>query len=121
MKIKIKAMLESVPFKRVCQNGKRHFNAPKYTEFKKELGFFALRAMRNCEQLKGELRMKVEIYKESPRDVTSRQWGDADNHLKSVMDALNGICYEDDSQIIEAVVRKKSGVPRIEIELEELR
>lgn len=31
---------------------------------------------------------------------------DADNILKSIMDALNGIAYEDDAQIVFATVRK---------------
>lgn len=32
--------------------------------------------------------------------------GDVDNMLKSIADALNGIAYKDDSQIVTATVRK---------------
>lgn len=32
---------------------------------------------------------------------------DIDNYVKSVMDALNSIAYEDDSQVVELTVRKK--------------
>lgn len=36
---------------------------------------------------------------------------DADNILKSVLDALTGVAYEDDSQVTTAVVRKMDQVP----------
>lgn len=32
---------------------------------------------------------------------------DVDNMLKTIMDALNKVAYEDDSQITEAIIRKK--------------
>ncbi len=31
--------------------------------------------------------------------IDSRQFGDIDNHLKAVFDALNGVCYTDDKLI----------------------
>lgn len=36
---------------------------------------------------------------------------DADNILKSVLDALTGVAYEDDAQVTTAVVRKMDQVP----------
>lgn len=32
--------------------------------------------------------------------------GDVDNFFKTISDSLNGIAYDDDSQIVEAVIRK---------------
>lgn len=32
--------------------------------------------------------------------------GDVDNYAKSILDALNGVAWEDDSQIVEVTVRK---------------
>ena len=47
---------------------------------------------------------------------------DADNVLKACADMLNGATYHDDSQIVEATVRKFFGDdPRVEIEIEEVR
>ena len=46
------------------------------------------------------------------------QAGDWDNHGKAVSDALNGICYVDDRQIIDGHVLLFKGDPHIEIELE---
>ena len=40
---------------------------------------------------------------------TKRGPGDADNLLKTVADALNGVAYEDDSQIVEVEARKYFG------------
>lgn len=40
---------------------------------------------------------------------------DADNILKLVADALNGIAYKDDKQIVHAGVAKHYGAPRTEI------
>ena len=33
---------------------------------------------------------------------------DADNVLKIVMDGLNGVAYEDDKQVVDATVHKRS-------------
>lgn len=44
---------------------------------------------------------------------------DCDNVLKIIADALNGIAYKDDAQIIRATVEKwYSDVPRVEVEIE---
>lgn len=43
---------------------------------------------------------------------------DLDNYEKAVTDALNGICYEDDSQICDVVKSKRySDVPRVHVEV----
>ena len=46
---------------------------------------------------------------------------DADNLFKTVTDAMSGILYKDDKQIVRAVVEKAySDEPRMEVELEVL-
>ena len=47
---------------------------------------------------------------------------DIDNVLKSVLDALNGICYFDDNQISQIIATKEYTLetPRVEIYIEEL-
>lgn len=48
--------------------------------------------------------------------ITPTKRPDADNVLKVVADALNGIAYRDDSQIVWAEVKKGySEVPRLEV------
>lgn len=43
---------------------------------------------------------------------------DCDNVLKIIADALNGIAYKDDSQIVMAIVKKQyAEKPRVEVEI----
>ena len=46
---------------------------------------------------------------------------DIDNCLKAVMDALNGIAYNDDKQVTKNYVVKRwtTGIERLEIEISE--
>lgn len=41
---------------------------------------------------------------------------DADNIAKVVLDALNNICYKDDTQVVELIVNKYYSLePRVEV------
>lgn len=85
--------------------------------------------------LEGPLKMKVTAYFPIPKSVsktkaTSMEQGhirptkkpDADNIIKIVADALNGLAYRDDSQIVSCSLEKYySGVPRLVVELEEVK
>ena len=116
--IKIVAPLDSVPFKRVAGNY-RKFNDPRYRAFKDALGYYALQAMQGRNPFSGAVKLSVDVYKPKPKDITSRNWGDIDNHVKSVMDALTGICYDDDRQVCEIYARKFFGQSKVIITLEE--
>ena len=116
--IRIEAAVEPVPFKRVM-GGSRRYNDKRYTEYKEVLGYFALQAMTGHEPFKDAVKLTADFYKLKPKDVTSRNWGDVDNFLKAVMDALTGICYDDDRQVTEVHARKFFGQPKVIIELEE--
>lgn len=49
-----------------------------------------------------------------------RKTGDLDNALKVILDALNGIAWEDDSQIVEIHARREDDKsrPRVEVHVE---
>lgn len=78
--------------------------------------------------------LKVTIYRPIPKSFSKKKTEqaergeivpttkpDADNYLKTVKDALNGVIWKDDSQIVDVQVRKRySNKPRIEIEIHEL-
>jgi len=117
--IKIVAPLEPVPFPRPASNGKRRFNPPRYTQFKDALGLIARRAMGGQAPFSGAVRLRADFYKLKPRQPTSRNWGDVDNHLKAVLDSLNGICYEDDRLIVDVRATLNHGDPLIIITIEE--
>jgi len=71
--------------------------------------------------MSGEVKVKLDIYRHC-KSVTSRRYGDIDNLAKAVLDALNGICWQDDSQISELHITKNlADEPRIEIEIEEIK
>lgn len=112
--------IKPVPFKRVRQCGRRRFNAAEYSAYKKAVGYCALKVMGGASPISGAVKIAVEVYKDVPRDVTSANYGDGDNFLKAVMDALEGICYENDAQIVVGSFEKKIGEPRVEIILEAL-
>ena len=43
---------------------------------------------------------------------------DSDNIAKAILDALNGVAYYDDSQIVELTIKKEYGeAARVEVEL----
>lgn len=118
MAIKFSVQTEPVPFKRAMTNGKRRFNDPRYSDFKYFVGLHARTAMQGRAPFTEPIKITVNTFtKYKPESLKS---GDVDNHLKAVMDALNGICFVDDRQIVEGHVYLHKGTPHIEIELEEI-
>lgn len=73
--------------------------------------------------LTGAVQMTVNVYvaiaKSTPKKTREKmltgelkpitRTGDLDNLLKAISDALNGVAYDDDSQIIDATIRKFYG------------
>ena len=85
-------------------------------EFKNELAKL-VKAQYQGEPLKKELSVKLNFYK--PINPTAKRYGDIDNLAKAVMDALNGILWADDSQIVELHGYKHKGAGKIKIEVVE--
>ena len=85
------------------------------------------------QQLEGELVMTVRAYFAIPKSASKKKAADMssgkirpvkrpdwDNVGKMCSDALNGLAYHDDSQIVSATVEKwYSTEPRVEVELRE--
>ena len=115
--IKFSVPLNCVTFKRPL-GGSHRYNDADYTEFRNALGFFALKAMQGQPPLKGAIKLYADVYKNLKPD--SLTFGDWDNHAKAICDALNGICYLDDRQIVDGHIRLHKGEPLIIIELEEV-
>lgn len=69
--------------------------------------------------LEGEICAGVKLYRKYKR--TAPQFGDVDNHLKSLFDGLSGIVFNDDRQVVRCVVEKFTDKenPRAEIEITE--
>ncbi|MDT3426096.1 Holliday junction resolvase RusA-like endonuclease [Paenibacillus forsythiae] len=84
--------------------------------------------------LEGPLGIAVTAYRSTPKSFSRKKAAaaergeilpvskpDADNYLKGVKDALKGVIWKDDSQVVDAFVRKRySARPRIEIKIKQL-
>ncbi|MDF2859178.1 MAG: endodeoxyribonuclease RusA [Neobacillus sp.] len=87
-----------------------------------------------CEKLTGEIVIKVIAFFSIPKSTSNTKQckmnlgtirptkkPDVDNICKICADALNKIAYDDDSQIVSAIIQKfYSDRPRVEIELSEI-
>lgn len=65
----------------------------------------------------GELSIKIDMYFNNRASLP-----DIDNVAKAVLDAMNGIIYMDDSQVMELICKKivkckKDGFPHIKVEI----
>ena len=114
MEIKFTAEMDAQSFKRTYVLNGRHINPHGYKVFRDVLGHLAKIAMKKRAPLTTPIKISVKVYRQ--RKPEGLQFGDADNHLKAICDALNGICYVDDRQIVDARIQLFRGPPRIEIE-----
>lgn len=116
LNIKFSADIVPVTFKRPGSNRKHRYDPPDYAAFKAALGYVARRAMNGRAPLDCALKFDLKIFNNLP--PASRNFGDWDNHAKATCDALNGICYLDDRQIVDGRVRLFRGNPHVEVQLE---
>ncbi|KZS45727.1 hypothetical protein AWU65_07270 [Paenibacillus glucanolyticus] len=84
--------------------------------------------------LEGPVGMMLTVYRSIPKSFSKKKAAaaeageirpttkpDVDNYLKGVKDALKGVIWKDDSQVVEVFTQKKySGRPRIEVKIKEL-
>jgi len=94
------------------RNG-RIYVSPDAEAYKNEV--FFLSVSKKLELFEGLLSVKFDFY----RPLKS---GDLSNRIKVLEDALQGICYKDDKQIVEIHARRfddKSN-PRVEVEIQEV-
>jgi Holliday junction resolvase RusA-like endonuclease len=84
--------------------------------------------------LEGPLAMMVVAFRAIPKSYSKKKAAaaeagqvypvskpDADNYLKGVKDALKGVMWMDDSQVVDAYVRKRySAKPRVEITIRQI-
>ena len=79
-------------------------------EFEKEVKFWV--AQQNPKKLCGPLKADLMFFYARPKvcskaKVLKDSKPDLDNLVKGVLDALNGICYDDDSQIVDLRAAKR--------------
>ena len=77
----------------------RAFIPAKYKAYEKRIQE-AAKTCFTCEPIVGPVKMTIQLW------FKDKRIRDCQNYPKSICDALNGICYNDDSQIVELYVTK---------------
>lgn len=118
-------------FSRTC-TGVRTYT-PRKTQEYEDLVRISYRAV-SKEKLKGAISATIYGYFEPPRSISKKQREqmlkgdisyikkiDSDNLAKSILDALNGVAYDDDAQVCLLIVQKLyAETARVEVVLEEI-
>lgn len=104
--MKITAEIVPIPLARTKINtaNKGRFLPPSSQHFKRDLGIIAQKAMVGQKIFTGAINIYIDLYKNCT--PTSKRYGDADNHAKAVLDALNNIVFADDAQVVHLQVHK---------------
>lgn len=106
----------------------RAYDPKKSVDYKKLVAYHAMQH-RPKNLLEGELSVEILIFKECLKSFSKKKLElaelrqlrpitkpDADNYAKGPLDALKGIIWKDDGQVVDLVARKfYSKVPRIEV------
>ena len=109
------------------------YDPPASAKYKRKVKKFASKIAPD-ELLKGELYVEVLIYKETLSSFSKKKKAaaearilrpitkpDADNYAKGILDAVKGVLWEDDGQVVDLVARKYySEIPRVEISVKEI-
>ena len=94
----------------------------KSRKFKQDLAMLVKTLRRGTALLEGELSVELHIYRTGFRSVITQQYGDIDNLVKGIFDALTGVVWKDDRQISRLLVTKNQGdTPRVELTIEEVK
>ncbi|API59540.1 hypothetical protein BSL82_09625 [Tardibacter chloracetimidivorans] len=120
---------EPVAWARAGKNGKFSFTPPKQRNFGAMVKILAAEAMDGREPYDGPVKLLVDVCLAIPASKPKKWQNDAalrlirpvkkpdwDNAGKIISDALNGIVWNDDAQVIEATVRKFYDLtPRVQV------
>ena len=116
--MKITAEITPIPLgrPRVNTTNRGRYLPKRSKDFKEELAQLVKLKRPKC----SEKPLKVTLHFYKNVKATGKTYGDLDNLAKAVLDALNGILWQDDSQITELHAYKHKGAGKIEIEVLEI-
>lgn len=111
------------PWKRPRFNGSRGFTDQDQVAATAEIRWLV--QMKRPDKLEGPLYLRATFFLLRPKSAKKKAYPcvrpDLDNYGKMLLDALNGVCFVDDAQIVRLELTKVYGDPeRIEFELGEL-
>ena len=116
-RISFEVLAEPIPLARP-RVVRGHAYLPKRSRDYREIIQQAARiAMRHFAPMDGELFCRLTFYRKFK--PTARNFGDVDNHVKAILDALNGICYKDDAQVAHVTADKclDKDEPRVAVDI----
>jgi Holliday junction resolvase RusA-like endonuclease len=117
--MKFEVQIEPLPQSRPRFSRGKVFEPARMTAYKAAVSKAAKEEMKDFQPFSTALSCKIKLYRKFKS--TSRRFGDADNHAKAVLDACNGIIWNDDAQIVSLTAEKyQSTLPRVEVEVTEL-
>lgn len=108
-------------WQRARSNGKVRFDSPEQARNKLTISQIGAEAMRGRAPLEGPIEVIVAAFWLYPKSMTKKRRGtygahfftsrpDADNIMKLIGDALNGIVWRDDAQIVTVQVSKRYAI-----------
>jgi len=109
---------EPVAFKRTGSHGSQRFTPKKQAEFKRQFGLLAKAAMHGRGMLARPVEINMRFVYVPPKSwpgwkQVEANWKqsapDLDNLVKSVLDAMSGIVFVDDAQVVSMTAQKYYG------------
>ena len=115
--IKFTVETDPRPLARARFNGRRCYQPKVNTDYRQIVQSAAKMAMCGREPLSGGIKVAVNLYRKY--QPTAQNFGDVDNHVKAILDALTGIIFGDDSQVVTCTVAKFTDKvrPRAEVSI----
>lgn len=116
-KIVFEVLTDPVPLARPRFANGNIYIPQKSRDYRKKLQQAARVAMAGAEPMTGALICRISFYRKF--QTTSYNYGSLSNLVKAACDALNGICYVDDAQIVDSTFSMHTDKlnPRVVIEL----
>lgn len=102
------------------------YDPPQSRQFKVAFGQLVLSQLQGTSPMCGALKVTIRIFRAADKfkkGATSKRYGDIDNILKGILDALTATkaVWLDDKQIVELHVYKGlAATPKVELEIEEV-
>lgn len=114
--MKFSVAVEPLPQPRPRFGRGKVFEPAKITTYKAEIKSAAQKVMGELLPISMAVKVQLKFYRKFK--AASRRFGDADNLAKAILDACNGILWQDDSQIVSLSTEKfQSAEPRVEVEV----
>ena len=100
----------------------RAYDPPKSAKFKRD---FAALLHTDTDLMTDTLKVDITVYRAASKfkqGASSKRYGDCDNLAKGILDACNGVIWQDDSQILKLSVEKAvASEPQIVLIVDELK